>query len=108
LIIRPPVSASAANLLSSQDQQATIVYPQEPLNPAHPSSDVAHVVRDALMIGLRESDTIHWNRSQGGAHVVISRSGRVVPRLYLLSFDGSTWSFNEITLCRSSGVGLGA
>jgi hypothetical protein len=68
---------------------------------------VPQVVRDVLL-GLRASDKIEAERSEGGAHVVISRYGRVVARLYILSFDGSTWSFNEITLCRSSGLGLRA
>jgi len=89
----------------TQDQQARIVSSQQELNPGSPSRDVAQVLRAALL-GIEATDTIDEHPSEGGAYVAISRSGRVVARLYLLSSDGTTWAVDEIATCQSSGVRL--
>jgi hypothetical protein len=89
----------------TSDQHAAIVYPSQQLNPGRPSSDVAQVLQNVLL-GMKPSDTIDDQRSEGGSHVTIARAGRVVARIYVKSYDGMTWSAGEVATCSSSGVRL--
>jgi PASTA domain-containing protein len=86
----------------SGEQSASLIYPPFKLVPATPSDTVEALVRDNFL-GIRPTDQVTTSTSEAGDNVVISRSGAVVARAFLMPHLNE-WLVSEVAVCASSGV----